>query len=169
MSFQYRLIDIRELDGEALINSARVGDNILSLLARLPDREDAIRRVLAGIAEGREVDRETALEALLVIAGLRHLEETVEQEIKKMPVLNDILENKVLGREYKRGIEEGVQQGVRQGVQQGELTLLRRMIEGRFGILPEWADARLSRSSSSEIEAFSLRLLDATSLEELLK
>jgi hypothetical protein len=62
-----------------------------------------IRRVLTRIAEGREVDRETALEALLVIAGLRHQEEVVEQEVKKMPVLNDILENKVLGREYKRG------------------------------------------------------------------
>jgi hypothetical protein len=133
-----------------------------------------IRRVLTRIAEGREADRETALEALLVIAGLRHLEEVVEQEVKKMPVLNDILENKVLGREYKRGVQEGVQQGVQQGLQQGlqqgEVTLLRRQLQARFGTLPNWVNERLSKSSPSEIEVFGLRLLDPNaSLEEVLK
>jgi hypothetical protein len=170
MAFVYRLIDIREMDGEVLINSSKVGDNILSLLGRSPDREDVIRRVLTRIAEGRELDRETALEALLVIAGLRHLEEVVEQEVKKMPVLNDILENKVLGREYKRGVQEGVQQGVQQGLQQGEVTLLRRQLQARFGTLPNWVNERLSKSSPSEIEVFGLRLLDPNaSLEEVLK
>ena len=114
------------------------------------------------------MDRETALEALLVIAGLRHMEEVVEQEVKKMPVLNDILENKVLGREYKRGMDEGVQQGIKTGIHQGESILLRRQIERRFGPLPAWADARLTNSSSAEIEVLGLRLLDAMSLEELL-
>jgi len=165
MSFRYRLIDIRELDGEVLINSSKVEDNILSVLTLLPNREEVIRRVLARIAECDEAERETALQEFLVIAGLRHLEEAIEEEVKKVAVLNDILENKVLGREYRRGIEEGVQQGI----QQGELTLLRRQIERRFGTLPEWADARLLKSSASEIEAFGLRLLDATSVEELFK
>ena len=115
------------------------------------------------VAECDEAARETSLEQFLVIAGLRHLEEKIEEEVKRVPVLNDILENKVLGREYRRGVEEGVLQGV----QQGELTLLRRQIERRFGPLPEWADARLSGSSPSEIEVFGLRLLDVESLEEL--
>ena len=35
---------------------------------------------------------------LLVLAGLRHLEESVEQEARKMPILNDILDNKVAGQ-----------------------------------------------------------------------
>jgi hypothetical protein len=55
----------------------------------------------------------------------------------------------VLGREYKRGL------------QQGELTVLRRQIEKRFGAIPAWAEERLSSHSAAELEALSVRLLDA--------
>jgi hypothetical protein len=41
---------------------------------------------------------------LLILAGLRRLEETVEREIEKMPVYIDLLENKVLGPPFKRGL-----------------------------------------------------------------
>ena len=86
-----------------------------------------------------------------------------------MPTLNSILENKVLGREYKRGHQEGVQQGIQQGIQEGELSLLRRMIEARFGSLPEWAEGRLRNRPVAEIEEPGVRLLKAETLEELLK
>lgn len=87
-----------------------------------------------------------------------------------MPIEIDILENKVLGREYKRGIEQGIEQGMKQGVQQGQLTLLRRQLQSRFGMLPVWVDVRLSRSSPSELEVFGLRLLDPDmNLEHVLK
>jgi hypothetical protein len=66
----------------------------------------------------------------MILAGLRHLEETVEQEARKMPILNDILDHKVLGRQYKRGLKEGELKG--------ELTVLRRQIEKRFGAMPGW-------------------------------
>ena len=42
-----------------------------------------------------------------------------------MPILNSILDNKVLGREYKRGREEGSKEMV--------LSILRRLIQKRFG------------------------------------
>jgi len=102
-------------------------------------------------------ERETALGRLLVLAGLRHLEEAVEQEARKMPILNNILDNKVLGREFKRGVQEG------------ELTVLRRQIEKRFGALPAWADERLGALTTTELEELSLRVLDARSLEDLLR
>ncbi|HEY6331284.1 MAG TPA: DUF4351 domain-containing protein [Blastocatellia bacterium] len=75
-----------------------------------------------------------------------------------MPIESDILENKVLGREFKRGVQEG------------ELTILRRLLRIRFGVLPDWADARLANSSSSDLELFGARLLDSKlSLEEVLE
>lgn len=73
-----------------------------------------------------------------------------------MPVYYDILENKVLGREYKRGLQEG------------ERMLLRQMIEKRFGPVPEWASQHLEKLSESELGDLGLRLLDAQTLEELL-
>ena len=35
VSFRYRAIDIRELDGERLLESEGVGDNVIAILARL--------------------------------------------------------------------------------------------------------------------------------------
>lgn len=82
-----------------------------------------------------------------------------------MPILNDILDNKVLGREFKRGREEGREEGL----QEGELTVLRRQIQKRFGALPVWAEERLTGRSTAELEELSVRVLDAQSLEDLLK
>jgi flagellar biosynthesis/type III secretory pathway protein FliH len=89
-----------------------------------------------------------------------------------MPILNDIMDHKVLGREFKRGLQQGVQQGlqegVRQGVQQGEWRLLLKIIEKRFGAVPPWVEERLTSRSTEELEALSVRLLDAQTLDELL-
>lgn len=82
-----------------------------------------------------------------------------------MPLLNDILDHEVLGREFKKGLQEGRQEGR----QEGEVAILRRQIEKRFGSVPGWADERLAARTTPELEELSIRLLDANSLEELLK
>jgi len=135
MWFRYRAIDIRELDGERLLESDEVGDNVIAILAGLRDHKDAVRRIVERIVGLAPVERETALGQLLILAGLRHSEETVEREARKMPILNDILDNKVLGREFKRG----------------ELTVLRRLIEKRFGAIPSWAEERLAGRSAPKM------------------
>jgi hypothetical protein len=116
----------------------------------------------------------------------------VEEEIRKMPILNDILDHKVLGREYRKGINEGKREGKREGklegkiegklegklegkregklegIQEGELTILRRLIRARFGDLPRWAEESLHSKSPIELESLSVRLLTAETLDELL-
>jgi len=76
--FRYRAIDIRELDGDRLLESEDAGDNVIAILARLRDYKDAVRKIVARIAGLMPVERETALGQLLILAGLRHLEGTVE-------------------------------------------------------------------------------------------
>jgi hypothetical protein len=66
------------------------------------------------------------------------------------------MDNKVLGREIKRGIVIG------------EAKMLRRMIEARFGPIPEWAEKQIGNRSVEEIEVLGVRLLNAQSLEDLL-
>jgi hypothetical protein len=48
------------------------------------------------------------------------------------------------------------------------LTILRRLIEKRFGGLPSWAAQNLAALSAPELEDLSVRVLDARSAEELL-
>ena len=153
LSYSYRLVDIRELDGERLLASPRLGDNIVAILTRLPDVRAAVQRVMERIAELQPGEREAALGRLLILAGLRRLGRVVEEEARKMPILDSILDHEVLGREYKKG----------------ELNLLRHQVEKRFGAIPPWAEERLEKLSVTELETIGLRLLDAKSLEELLR
>ena len=63
-----------------------------------------------------------------------------------MPILNDILQHEILGREYKKGRQEGRKEGRQEGRQEGELTILIRQIKKRFGSVPKWAEERLENS-----------------------
>ncbi len=60
-----------------------------------------------------------------------------------------ILSNKVLGREYKRGLDEGKLEGEIEG----ERRFVRRQIEHRFGAIPEWAEQRVNSLSVADLEA----------------
>src|SRR6266851_6295737 len=73
--FRYKPVDIRDLDGDLLLQSEQVGDNIIAILARLRDHKEAVRRIVERIASLQAGERETALAELILLAGLRELEE----------------------------------------------------------------------------------------------
>jgi hypothetical protein len=159
--FQYRVIDIRRLDGDRLLQSGAIGDNVIAILARLRDDKSAVRTIMGRIAGLEASQRETALAQLLILAGLRRLAKTVEQEARNMPMHINILENEVLGPMFLKVRQEGLQAG--------ELVVLRRQIEKRFGALPNWAGEKLAALSTSDLEDLSERVLEAQSLDELFK
>ncbi len=64
----------------------------------------------------------------MIVAGLRSLAKTAQQQAAKMPIQINLLENEVLGPLIRRTHREGVRKG--------ELALLSRLIEKRFGSLP---------------------------------
>jgi predicted transposase YdaD len=166
--FQYRVIDIRTLNGDRLLESEEVGDNVIAILARLRDDKEAVHRIVERIAGLAMAERETALAQLMILAGLRHLSGMVELETRKMPIDVDIREHEVLGPMFKEERLEGRKEGRREGRQEGELTILRRLIEKRFGPLPKWAAEKLAALPAPDLEDLSEQVLDAKSLEELL-
>ena len=90
-----------------------------------------------------------------------------------MPITEDILNHQIIGPAYREGQQEGRQEGRREGRQEGrqegELNILRRVITKRFGAIPEWLEEWLAHSSANELEELSDRVLDAQSLEDLVK
>src|SRR5438034_9514823 len=140
LSFRFRVVDLRELNGEPFRESHAVGDQILAVLMRLKNRKGAIRRILATIATLDSSASEETLGQLMVICGLRGIETEVEEEINKVPVLTSLLDHKVLGREFKKGLEQGRQEGEAKG----EAKLLRRQPEYRFEKLPQCVAAKLA-------------------------
>jgi predicted transposase YdaD len=165
VSFKYRAIDIRELDGEQLLESEETGDNVIAILAKLRDHEGAVRRIVGKIAKLPAAERELAIRQLMLLADLRRLSKTVEKETRTMPIYIDLLEHEVIGPAYKRGLEEGKLEGKLEG----ELKIIRQLIERRFGPIPVWAEASLAARSAAGLEELSGRILDVASLEDLLR
>jgi len=147
--FQYRLIDIRTLDGDRLLESDEVGDNVIAILAQLRDHKEAVRKIFERIAGLAVAERGTAMAQLLILAGLRHLATTVELEAQNMPIDLDIRDHEVIGP------------WIIDAERKGELKLLRRMMEKRFGAIPDWAAEQLATRSTAELEELSVRVLDA--------
>jgi len=166
-TLQWDTIDIRDLDGERLLESGDLSDNVIAILARLNDARDAVRRIVASCSELSGPQRAEALERLFVLGGLRRMEKIVEEEANRMPVYIDLGENKVLGPAYRKGLDEGRQEGLQEGRQQGELLVLRRLVTKRFGRLPVWAEERLAEMTAQQLEDLSERVLDAAKLADL--
>jgi predicted transposase YdaD len=162
-SVRFHLVDIRDLDGERLLASANVGDNVLAVLTMLSERPKVVRRILERIAAGSLDERDQALAELFIIAALRKLTGEVRREAEKMPILNDfmndIMEDEVIGPLIRKGL--------RQGRVEGQLKLLLRQIEKKFGAIPPRIHERIASLKPSQIEAAGLRLLDAQRVEDL--
>jgi hypothetical protein len=152
---RYHLVDVRDLDGEALLASGNPGDNIVALLTRLGERSETVVRILERIAAGPAADCSQRIAELLIVAGLRKRDRMIREEAKNMPILDDIMDSEVIGG------------ALRQGRSEGQLTLLVRMMEKRFGSVPEQYRRRLSALPPAELESAGLRLMDATRIEDL--
>jgi hypothetical protein len=68
-----------------------------------------------------------------------------------------------------RGRQEGRQEGRREGRQEGEATLLLRLLERRFGALPASVTNRVAAAGTATLEEWSLRVLDAKGLDDVLR
>ena len=155
VSVRFHLVDIRDLDGEQLLASTNIGDNVLAVLTRLGEQREAVRRILERIAAGRRGERDGALAELFIIAGLRRMEDEARREATKMPVLNDIMDNKVVGPL------------LRQGRMEGQVEIVLSQIQKRFGRIPPAVAQRIAALKPPQLKRVGLRLLDAQRIEDL--
>ena len=69
-------------------------------------------------------------------------------------------------------LEEGREEGLEKGLEKGRLAMakvLKHHLQLRFGVLPAWATDLIDRADVDTLEAWAYRVLDATSLEDVLK
>jgi hypothetical protein len=171
LRFRHRVVDIRDFDAERLLASENLNDNVMSILCRVADRREAVRRILRRIAVRPGPERADALARLLVLSGLRGASASalVAEESRTMPVVIDPMKNPVLRQWYEEALAQGFARGQEQGANQESDTILRHLLERRFGPLPEWTASRLASSTREQREDWALRLLDASSLEDIFR
>ena len=55
------------------------------------------------------------------------------------------------------------------GIVKGESRMLKRLLERRFGVLPEWASEKLGCAKEKDLEAWSEAVLTAPTLEAVFR
>jgi hypothetical protein len=165
VSARYRLVDIREFSAEPMLVSDRLEDNVIAVLMRAGDERAAVRRVLQRIADGEPEQRATALAELAILAGLRKLSDVITQEVQQMPILDDIMDNPIIGPRIRPRRREGIEIGRKEG----ERAVVLRQVDKRFGAIPDWAKQKIEAMSLADLQDAELRLLDAPNLEDLLR
>jgi predicted transposase YdaD len=163
--FEYEAIDVRTLDGQPLLHSTVLEDNILALLCRGGATRATVQYILVRIANLSGTAQIEALTTLLILAGLRHLQPLVREETQQMAITLDIENNPFLREIF----EEGRQEGRQEGQIEGERALVRRQLARRFGVVPAWAEQHIAAADTTTLEQWGLRLLDTTSLEEVFR
>ncbi|NJO18366.1 MAG: DUF4351 domain-containing protein [Thioploca sp.] len=169
LHFSYELIDIQQLDCQPLLASAAIEDNLLAILCRIDNQPQAVRAILEKIIRLDENAKQDALKKLGILAGLRTLElqQLINLEMENMPITIDKADNLWFQEGKLEGRQEGRLEGKQEGQVEGELTLLRRLMERRFGTLPLWTLERLNHATCEELETWGMQLLEAKRLEDI--
>ncbi len=159
VSYRYHLIDVREMSEDVFLQSGLDSERALAVLTSVPDVRKTIRRILASWAGKPKKEREDLELVLMILSGLRELEDVVVEEIHSMPLTIDIMENKVIRR--------WIEGGIKQGTERGQSALLTKLLTKRFGALPEEIEGKLNSAHSEQLEHWALRLMDVSTLDEV--
>ena len=64
--------------------------------------------------------------------------------------------------------QQGWQEGRQEGRQEGIAQILNQLLQGRFGVLPQWAQQRLQQADADTLTLWATRVLTASTLEQVL-
>jgi flagellar biosynthesis/type III secretory pathway protein FliH len=98
----------------------------------------------------------------------------------EMPDLSDLNEvNTMLAERVKEwtqqwkaegmqeGLEKGIEKGREEGRKTGEATMLCKMLELKYGLLPAWAQEKITQADAATLEQWATRLFNAQTLDEV--
>lgn len=159
---EYTILNLREMDGAALLASDDWTDNEWALLTR-SHPEEVIRVVFAKLQGLRGEEQREAATSFMIIGGILGIETEIERRFHEEMI--DIMDNQVLGPAIRRGLEQGLQQGMQQGISHALQTVL----ESRFGTLPSWVQEKITTASPETKNRWLQTFHQATSLEDALR
>ncbi|MGN7613822.1 DUF4351 domain-containing protein [Magnetococcales bacterium HHB-1] len=163
--FEYQVVNIIDIDCREMLASPQLEENLLAVLCRMEDDRKTIREVLTRIETLPSKERADALEKLMILAGLRKLEPIIKEEVDKMAISVNVMENEFLRDLFV----SGEQKGRVEGKVEGKTELLQRLLHKKFGNVPAWADEKLKTADAKNLEVWGDRILDASSIDDVFK
>ena len=126
----FRLIDIREIDAETLLQSGSTGDLVLAMLAK--GGTERLGEIARRAAELSGQARVRVLMQLALLSGLRKLSGRLKMEMKTMGSLQTFIqENEILREVYDNVKAEGEAKGEAKGKAEGEAVGMVKLLRGQ--------------------------------------
>jgi predicted transposase YdaD len=167
LHYQYRVIDVREMDGEFLLQSPDVNESIFAILCKLEDAPGVVLRILRRISQLPVSEQREAAAQLLVLSGSRGLTRLVEAEVAQMPVTIDIHENEFLEGIYQEGRGEGHQEGHQEGRGETARGILLGLLDQKFGPVSSDVKQRIEAADVAATERWIRRVVPSATLTEV--
>jgi hypothetical protein len=145
LNYRFDIVDVRQIEPNLFLDSPNDAERVLALLCQSEDPRDTIHRVLASWRHLADKVLLENIERLRILSHLRGTEIIATEEIERMPFDLDMTTSLTF--------------------KMGEATLLTRLLESKFGPLPELIRQRVGKASVDEIESWGIRAFDARSLD----
>jgi len=164
------------LDEGALIEQDRVGaDNLAGVLFHLEHNqglEHAARllQTVYRLTQGPEFEElrrafgSWARHVLLPRAWPKHAPLPATDDLKEIITMTTVHHSRDWTLKYR---QEGWQEGKQEGREEGRMLLLRRQLIHRFGPLSLEAEQRLKQAGATQLEAWSLNIFTAQTLDDV--
>ena len=153
----YRIVNVRELDGEPLLLSSDWRDNALALLTGA-DRERVIQFALTRLSKLKGQQRTNAKATFVLISGIIGIEDEIRRRLD-IGMTIDLMQNKV----FRPILEEAMEEGGRKAM----VSTLCTLLEKRFGKLAPRARKQIRNADRATLERWIVRVGDAPSVSEV--
>jgi len=133
------------------------------------ERYEAKLRLVRILYE-RHWDKQRVIDLFYVVDWLMQLPEWLNSQVwQELETIEEKEKVQYITSVERIGIAKGIAKGIATGRVEGESRILRRQLERRFGVLPQWASEQLESAKEDELEAWSEAVLTAPTLEAVFK
>ncbi|MBF0414501.1 MAG: DUF4351 domain-containing protein [Magnetococcales bacterium] len=130
---------------------------------RAGDRYQEKRRLIRGLYQSG-FNRQQVIDLFRFIDWVLYLPEELDDRL--LAEIATFEENQKMP--YITSVERiGMRKGEQIGEQRGEAKMLTRMLQRRFGSVPDWASEKITKAEPPALEDWSLRIFDAQSLDDV--
>ncbi|MBF0585202.1 MAG: Rpn family recombination-promoting nuclease/putative transposase [Magnetococcales bacterium] len=177
LNFRYTVMDLGKISDRDLSRQPRLRAWLLAAKYATRDGEQTEVKALLVEALGTVSLEEFRFLMRYMVETYESYDEQVLREIirqvrpEEEEAMMSQFAQDVFSKGEARGRQEGLlageQKGRQEGRQEGEVAFFLRLLQRRFGAVPDWVQTKLASADLETLEIWSERVLDAGSLQEV--
>ena len=157
----FDIVDMKEIPAEVFLDSPSDSERVLALLCQSSDPRETIRRVLGSWKHLSEKELLNNIDRLKTLCLLRGRGIMVGEEVERMPFsIEAEMRDSIFFKDACKLVYKDAEAPAM-------AKLLTKLLEHRFGPLPEREQQLLACASTEQLEAWAIRATDVHRLEDV--